>query len=191
MECPDIHKFPTNKRHRSQVRAGKIGDPGFKDTVRSDLLRLGGVTGLCLVLPPASEQPPDSLASHLASLLGVMSVLGPGDKKEAEQMDYQAVTVTRRLIICAKGEKRRLTLSSITYPKEKRLMTSFLTVVYTVSARSGPMRLVSVGSAWQKGLMRSCGLCLSPPVRGSVGRMYQKHKDSISMSISAPKLLPL
>ena len=69
MECPDIHKFPTNKRHRSQVRAGKIGDPGFKDTVRSDLLRLGGVTGLCLVLPPASEQPPDSLASHLASLL--------------------------------------------------------------------------------------------------------------------------
>ena len=69
MECPDIHKFLTNKRHRSQVRAGKIGDPVFKDTVRSDLMRLGGVTGLCLVLPPSSEQPPDSLASHLTSLL--------------------------------------------------------------------------------------------------------------------------
>ena len=69
MECPDIHKFLTNKRHRSHVRAGKIGDPVFKDTVRSDLLRLGGVTGLCLVLPPSSEQPPDRLASHLTSLL--------------------------------------------------------------------------------------------------------------------------
>ena len=71
MECPDIHKFLTNKRHRSHVRAGKIGDPGFKDSVRSDLQRLGGVTGLSLVLPLTSEQPPgaDSLASHLASLL--------------------------------------------------------------------------------------------------------------------------
>ena len=67
MECPDIHKFLTNTRHRSHVRAGKIGDPGFKESVRSDILRLGGVTGLSLVLPPALGA--ESLASHLASAL--------------------------------------------------------------------------------------------------------------------------
>ena len=72
MECPDIHKFLTNTRHRSHVRAGKIGDPGFKEGVRSDLQRLGGLTGLSLVLPLASDQPrgaADSLASHLTSVL--------------------------------------------------------------------------------------------------------------------------
>ena len=72
MECPDIHKFLTNTRHRSHVRAGKIGDPDFKEGVRADLGRLGGLTGVRLVLPLTSDQPrggADSLTSHLTSVL--------------------------------------------------------------------------------------------------------------------------
>ena len=58
-----------------------------------------------------------------------------GDKKEAEQMACQLVTVTRRLIISAKLEKRRLTLSSITGPKEKGLViTSFLSVLFSAKS---------------------------------------------------------
>ena len=47
-------------------------------------------------------------------------------------MACQLVTVTRRLIISANVEKRRLTLSSITGPKEKGLViTSFLSVLFS------------------------------------------------------------
>ena len=50
-------------------------------------------------------------------------------------MACQLVTVTRRLIISAKLEKRRLTLSSITGPKEKGLViTSFLSVLFSAKS---------------------------------------------------------
>ena len=65
----------------------------------------------------------DCTEANLSSLLGVMSVLGPGDKKEAEQVMGQVVTITRRLVLSAEGEERRLTLSSITGPKEEGLVT--------------------------------------------------------------------
>ena len=47
-------------------------------------------------------------------------------------MVRQVVTLTRKLNNGAKGEKRRLTLSSITGPKEKGLViTSFLSVFFS------------------------------------------------------------
>ena len=53
-------------------------------------------------------------------------------QEEAKQMAWKLVTVTRRLILGAKVEKRRLTLSSITGPKEKGLViTSFLSVFFS------------------------------------------------------------
>ena len=64
----------------------------------------------------------DCTEANLASLLGVMSVLGPGDKKEAEQVAGQVVTITRRLVLSAEREERRLTLSSITGPREEGLV---------------------------------------------------------------------
>ena len=90
MECPDIHKFPTNKRHRSRVKFGKIGDSGFKNDVRSEMLRLGGVTGLSLTLPSSSQPPEgDSLASHLTSVL-------KDDTQYYEVMDFCPALIFRK-----------------------------------------------------------------------------------------------
>ena len=47
----------------------------------------------------------DCTEANLTSLLGVLSVLGPEDKKEAEQVAGQVITITRRLVLGAgKGE---------------------------------------------------------------------------------------
>ena len=56
----------------------------------------------CAGLPVADE---DCTEANLTSLLGVLSVLGPEDKKEAEQVAGQVITITRRLVLGAgKGE---------------------------------------------------------------------------------------
>lgn len=47
----------------------------------------------------------DCTEANLTSLPGVLSVLGPEDKKEAEQVAGQVITITRRLVLGAgKGE---------------------------------------------------------------------------------------
>ena len=61
----------------------------------------------------------DCTEVNLTSLLGVISVLGPGDRKEAEQVAGQVITITRRLVLGAEEEERRLTLSNITGCKDE------------------------------------------------------------------------
>ena len=65
----------------------------------------------------------DCTEANLTSLLGVISVLGPEDKKEAEQVVGQVITITRRLILGAGEGERRLSLASITRPQEEGVVT--------------------------------------------------------------------
>ena len=55
MECPEVRIFKTNERQSSSVKTGRVGDADLKQTIKSSLSKLGGITGVTVVLP--SEEP--------------------------------------------------------------------------------------------------------------------------------------
>ena len=55
MECPEVMRFQTNDRQISSLKSGKVGEPEFRHNVRSQLDRLGGVTGVTVVLPSTQQ----------------------------------------------------------------------------------------------------------------------------------------
>ena len=55
MECPEVRKFSTNEKQSCWVTTGRVGDSDLKQRVKSSLGRLGGITGVTVVLP--SEEP--------------------------------------------------------------------------------------------------------------------------------------
>ena len=55
MECPEVGRFKTNEKQSSSVKTGRVGDADLKETIKSSLTKLGGITGVTVVLP--SEDP--------------------------------------------------------------------------------------------------------------------------------------
>ena len=55
MECPEVRRFKTNEKQSCSVTTGRVGDADLKQRVKSSLSRLGGITGVTMVLP--SEEP--------------------------------------------------------------------------------------------------------------------------------------
>ena len=51
MECPEVRKFSTNEKQSCSVTTGRVGDSDLKQRVKSSLGRLGGITGVTVVLP--------------------------------------------------------------------------------------------------------------------------------------------
>ena len=55
MECPEVGRFKTNEKQSCSVKTGRVGDADLKETMKSSLRKLGGITGVTVVLP--SEEP--------------------------------------------------------------------------------------------------------------------------------------
>ena len=57
MECPEVGRFKTNEKQSWSVKTGRVGDAeaGLRQTIKTSLDKLGGITGVTVVLP--SEEP--------------------------------------------------------------------------------------------------------------------------------------
>ena len=51
MECPEVGRFKTNEKQSCSVQTGRVGDADLKQRIKSSLSRLGGITGVTVVLP--------------------------------------------------------------------------------------------------------------------------------------------